>query len=163
MAQNKAKIWKEISEIKFGNCSELLGEYKKRRIHASPWIENIVKKYNFPFSNDFKLIKLARIKVEELGFFNQTNLGEIYKKIKDKNLELVPPEIALYSRLIYDEQTTGEWLRFATPLDSMIDTDNVPHLPKIGKALNTYFVETYWSYPKAVFHPHNEFVVIEKN
>ena len=59
----------------------------------------------------------------------------------------------------YDEQKTGEWLRFATPLDSMIDSDGVPHLPKLGRALNKYFIETYWSYPEAIFHPHNEFVV----
>ena len=32
-------------------------------------------------------------------------------------------------------------------------------MPKLGKALNKYFIETYWSYPDAVFHPHNEFVV----
>ena len=44
----------------------------------------------------------------------------------------------------------------------MIDTDNVPHLPKLGSALGKYFIETYWSYPKAIFHPHNEFVVYKK-
>ena len=42
----------------------------------------------------------------------------------------------------------------------MIDTDKVPHLPKFGCALGLYFIETYWSYPDAIFHPHNEFIVI---
>jgi len=41
----------------------------------------------------------------------------------------------------------------------MVDTDGVPHLPKFGKALNKYFIETYWSDKNAIFHPHNEFVV----
>ena len=63
------------------------------------------------------------------------------------------------ARSQYDEQKTGEWLRFATPFNSLIDSDGVPHLPKLGKALGKYFIETYWSYPDAVFHPHNEFVV----
>ena len=31
------------------------------------------------------------------------------------------------------------------------------------KALNKLFIETYWSYPKAIFHPHNEFVVMKKD
>ena len=22
-----------------------------------------------------------------------------------------------------------------------------------------YFIETYWAYPNAIFHPHNEFIV----
>ena len=69
------------------------------------------------------------------------------------------PEVALLARELYTNQPTGEWLRFATPLKSMIDTDGVPHLPKLGKALGKFFVETYWSYPKAIFHPHNEFVL----
>ena len=42
---------------------------------------------------------------------------------------------------------------------SMIDTDGIPHLPKLGCALGKYFIETYWAYPDAIFHPHNEFVV----
>jgi len=44
----------------------------------------------------------------------------------------------------------------------MIDSDGVPHLPKLGRALGMYFLETYWSYPDAVFHTHNEFVVQKK-
>ena len=44
----------------------------------------------------------------------------------------------------------------------MVDTDGVPHLPKLGKALGKFFIETYWSYPKAIFHPHNEFIVLKK-
>ena len=37
--------------------------------------------------------------------------------------------------------------------------DGIPHLPKLGCALGKYFIETYWAYPDAIFHPHNEFVV----
>ena len=76
---------------------------------------------------------------------------------------MVNPEYALLLRIIYKDQKTGEWLRIATPFNSLIDKDKVPHLPKLGRALNKYFIETYWSYKKAVFHPHNEFVVMKKN
>ena len=41
----------------------------------------------------------------------------------------------------------------------MIDTDGVPHLPKLGSALNKIFIETYWAYKGAIFHPHNEFII----
>jgi len=68
-------------------------------------------------------------------------------------------EYAIYTRLIYDEQPTGEWLRIAVPFASMIDSDGVPHLPKLGKGLGKFFIETYWSYPDAIFHPHNDFIV----
>ena len=65
---------------------------------------------------------------------------------------MVNPELALYLRIIYKKQPTGEWLRIAVPFKSMIDSDGVPHLPKLGRALKKNFLETYWSYPKAVFH-----------
>ena len=67
--------------------------------------------------------------------------------------------MALRARFVYLNQKKGEWLRFATPMRSMIDTDGIPHLPKLGCALGKYFIETYWAYPDAIFHPHNEFVV----
>tara|TARA_B100000886_G_C20161176_1_gene382153 strand:- start:234 stop:626 length:393 start_codon:yes stop_codon:yes gene_type:complete len=106
---------------------------------------------------------LYRLTVKKLGFNKATKLKEIYSKIIKEGYELVPPDIALRTRLKYKEQKVGEWLRFATPLKSMIDSDGVPHLPKLGKALGKYFIETYWSYPRAIFFPHNEFVVTKKS
>jgi len=156
------KIWKKVEKINFLTCSELLEELKRKNFKVSPWIEDVVKKNNYIFDNNKFPIKLVRKYVRELGFGNPVELQMIYEKIERLGYKLVPPEIAIYVRLIYKEQPTGEWLRFATPLNSMIDSDGVPHLPKLGKALGLYFVETYWSYPKAIFHPHNDFVIMAK-
>ena len=89
-------------------------------------------------------------------------MREFYKKLKKLEYQLVPPEISLYLRLIYTKQPRGEWLRISVPFDSMIDSDGVPHLPKLGQGLNLLFIETYWSYPEAIFHPHNDFLVQKK-
>tara|TARA_B100001057_G_C22503217_1_gene814842 strand:- start:211 stop:714 length:504 start_codon:yes stop_codon:yes gene_type:complete len=157
---NKIILWKSINSINFQNCKELLYNLKKDGFKVSPWIENIVEKYNYSFEKYSFPIELVKLKLIDLGLDKPTDLQNIYKKILERNFSLVPPAIAIFSRKLYLEQPTGEWLRFATPLDSMVDTDGVPHLPKIGKALGSYFVETYWSYPKAIFHPHNEFIVV---
>jgi hypothetical protein len=154
----KSKIWKSIKKIKYNNTTSCLNSLKKRGYKISPWIENIFKKKKIDYKNFIYPIKLYKIKVSELGINAPVELNKIYKKILLNKFKLVDPSIALYARAIYDEQLKGEWLRFATPLDSMIDDDGVPHLPKIGRALGFYFIETYWSYPKAIFHPHNEFV-----
>jgi hypothetical protein len=29
--------------------------------------------------------------------------------------------------------------------------------------LNKYFIETYWAYKRAIFHPHNEFIVCKND
>ena len=111
------KIWKEVQKVNFSNCGELLKELKKNNYKVSPWIEDIVKKNNYKFNNIKFPIRLVRKYVKDFGFTNPTELQKIYKKIEQSGYKLVPPEIAIYSRLMYEEQPTGEWLRFATPLN----------------------------------------------
>ena len=157
------KIWKIVNPNKYKSIENLIRELKKKKVHLSPWIENLVKnkKNRVKISKNKKF--LFKIKVKKLGFKRPTYLKEIYKRIKKNKYELVSLDIALMVRLQYSEQKSGEWLRFATPFNSLIDSDGVPHLPKLGKALGRMFVETYWSYPKAIFHPHNEFVVMKND
>ena len=157
------KVWRTIKISSFRNIHQLIKELKKNNIIVSPWIIDIVKNNKNKILISKKKIILYKIKVSELNFKKPTTLKNIYKKIKLKKYSLVPPDIALQARLVYKDQKKGEWLRFATPIKSMIDSDNVPHLPKLGKALGKYFVETYWSYPEAIFHPHNEFIVAKND
>ena len=157
------KIWKRIDNIDFSNTEECLNNLRDKNYQISPWIENIFTNSNLKYADLNYPINLVRVNLEDLNFKNHTELKNIYNRIKEENLDLVPPQVALFARFVYDEQPSGEWLKFATPLKSMIDSDGVPHLPKLGKALNMYFVETYWAYQNAIFHPHNEFVFIKKN
>jgi len=157
-----SNVWKQIDVIEYINCDECANDLKRDNYKLSPWIENIVKINNFQFKNYEFPIRLVRKHVHEFGFDKAIELQDIYKEISKYGFELVPPEIAILVRKFYREQPTGEWLRFATPLNSMIDSDGVPHLPKLGKAIGYYFIDTYWAYPKAIFHPHNEFVMVKK-
>ena len=131
----------------------------KNKVILSHWILDIIKNKKNKIKITNSKIELYRIKVKNLGFKKPTRLNLIYKKIKELNYKLVPVDVALRSRLLYKNQKKGEWLRIATEMKSMVDSDGVPHLPKLGKALNKYFIETYWAYPNAIFHPHNEFIV----
>lgn len=155
------KIWKTIEPTKLKTCRDIIKNLKKNNVNVSPWIENVFNLKKNKITITKKKVQLFRIKVKSLGFKKPTELKKIYKKIKDNGFKLVNPDIALRVRLKYKDQKTGEWLRFATSFNALIDSDGVPHLPKLGKALNTLFIETYWSYPKAIFHPHNEFIVMK--
>ena len=156
------KVWKTLKPKNYKDINQVIRSLKQKKFIISVWIENIAKNKNNKISITNKEVHLYRVRVSALGFSRPTTLDKIYKKFKKKGFLCVPPDIALRARFFYNEQKTGEWLRFATPMNSMIDSDKVPHLPKLGKALGKYFIETYWSYPKAVFHPHNEFVVMKK-
>ena len=157
------KIWKKIPTSKYKDINHLIRDLNKNGYVLSPWIEDIFNNKKNKIKINNKAFNLYKIKVKNLGFRKPTKLKNIYKKIKLNNFMLVPPVFALRARFFYNEQKVGEWLRFATSFNSMIDTDIVPHLPKLGKALKRYFIETYWSYPDAIFHPHNEFIVTKKN
>jgi|TARA_R110000824_G_scaffold401719_1_gene614117 hypothetical protein len=151
------KHWKIINNLEYPTPKECVDGLISKGYNVSKWIINIadnleVKEHKYP-------VHLSRVRVEQLGFEGPCKLKDIYQRFDDNGYKLVPPELAIFTRFLYDEQPTGEWLRIATPLDSMIDTDGVPHLPKLGKALDMFFIETYWSYPDAIFHPHNDFVV----
>ena len=153
------KTWLKINKYKFISLKDRgLKMLNSKNFKTSPWINNIVRKYKFTLKKKELPITLVKIKVKDLGFSKPTQLKKIYIKAKKKGFKLVSPEVAIYSRILFKKQKKGEWIRFATPLKSMIDTDGVPHLPKLGKALGFFFLETYWSYPKAIFHPKNEFI-----
>ena len=154
-------LWKVIKSVKYNKLGDCLKELKKK-YKISPWIEDIIKRNKNKKFNKNKILKLYKIKVANLGFKKPVALKKIYKKFSKFGFLPVPMQYAIYCRFLYNEQPKLEWLRIATPLESMVDSDKVPHLPKLGRALRSYFLETYWSYPNAVFHPHNYFVVLKK-
>jgi len=151
--------WKIIEKFEHKNIQKYIDELKSKNYILSEWIIDVFRDYKSNIKEDEFPITLHRIFVKDLGISEPTTLKKIYEEISNNGYELVQPELVLIARLKYNEQKTGEWLRFATPFNSLVDSDNVPHLPKLGKALNRFFIETYWSYPEAIFHPHNEFVV----
>lgn len=153
-------LWRKIKKIPFNNVNQCLKKVKQNSV-CSEWIEDIFKKKKKINYSTYKNVEIHRIKVKNLGFKKPTTLEKIYSKFGSK-YQTIPPEISLYLRLIYKKQPLGEWLRIAVDFNAMIDSDGVPHLPKLGRALGKNFIETYWSYPKAIFHPHNDFLVMKK-
>ena len=133
------KPWKTINKSKYKNINQCLNDLKKNNVILSHWILDIIKNKKNKIKITNSKIKLFRIKVKNLGFKKPTKLNLIYEKIKGLNYKLVPVDVALRSRLIYKNQKKGEWLRIATEMKSMVDSDGVPHLPKLGKALNKYY------------------------
>ena len=156
-----SRFWKVIDSIEFENFEECVSEYEKN-YKLSPWVDDIIRINRYEFNTTALPLCLIRKKVADFGFDCPTELHKIYNEIENVGFQLVPPEIAFFSRKLYLEQPTGEWLRFATPLDAMIDSDGVPHLAKLGAALEQHFIETYWAYKDAIFYPDNEFVVVAK-
>ena len=151
------KKWITLKKGSLLPLHETLKLLKNEGFFLSDWIIDVFqRKESVIFSKD---IDLYRVVLSDLGVDGPIELKNVYSLFCDKGFELVNPQLALYIRRVYVDQPTGEWLRIAVPLDSMIDSDGVPHLPKLGAGLKRFYMETYWSWPNAIFHPHNEFVV----
>jgi len=155
-------LWKKINKIKYKNLNDCIKDFGQKKYILSHWILDVVKKIKNKKYDNLKSYEIHKITVKELGFKKPTKLKNIYKKFKIKKYGLIDPKIAIYLRCLYKKQPRGEWLRIAVPFKSMVDSDGVPHLPKLGSALGKLFIETYWSYPEAIFHPHNSFLVLKK-
>ena len=149
--------WKTLDCFEFGSTIECVSELNGRGYRVSDWISDVSER--FVVDTKRYPVDLYKVRVGDIISTNPVELLDFYDALKSEGFNLVTLDNALMCRFMYDEQEKGEWMRFATPLDSMVDSDGVPHLPKLGSALNKYYIETYWSYPKAIFHSHNEFVV----
>ena len=149
------KNWKTIGPIDCDNVIDLL---IKNNIKISDWIQDIFQRLEKTVLLKDKL-DLVRVSLADLGFDGPTRLKDFYAAAKQRGLKCLTPQQALLVRLEYKEQPIKEWLRIAIEMNEMIDSDDVPHLPKMGHALSNLYIETYWAWPDAIFHPHNEFVM----
>ena len=153
------KKWCELSLKGDETASNIVLKLIANDIKISDWIVDISLGLN---SDLKKKYNLWLVSLGDLGFSGPTKIKDFYMELEKNGYTTVPPEIALILRGDYTEQPKTEWLRVATPLNAMIDRDGVPHLPKLGSALGNLYVETYWAWPEAIFHPHNEFIVEKK-
>ena len=153
------KKWRNLelngNETSAGIVVDLIAEGFK----VSDWVVDISRRLDSKLKNNYELWSIS---LDDLGFDGPTKIKDFYLKMEEHGYKTVPPEVALILRKIYTPQPKTEWLRIATPLDAMIDRDGVPHLPKLGCALGNLYIETYWAWPEAIFHPHNEFIVEKK-
>jgi len=150
------KRWNKLELIGNEISSNITLDLITSGFKVSDWIMDISLNLNSDLKKNYDLWIVS---LEDFGFDGPTKIKDFYKKLKDAEFSTVPPEVALILRKNYTNQPKTEWLRIATPLDAMIDQDGVPHLPKLGSALGNLYIETYWAWPDAIFHPHNEFIV----
>jgi hypothetical protein len=159
---NRPILWKLVERPPYKTGLELTDALEKKGYKPCDWNKDIFSRMDLAGSSVKWPLPLVRVSLDSLGFKGPATLKEFYERAFGEGFENPTPEAAALARFIYDEQPTGEWLRFAVPLGSMIDSDGVPHLPKLGHALGNYYLHTYWAYPQAVFHPHNEFVFVDR-
>ena len=147
---------KHLTIDKDFKTSDIVSDLLKEGYKLSDWILDISTRLNSDLNDEYEIWSVS---LKDLGFSGATKLEDVFKQLNSQGFSEVPPEIALILRMHIHKHPLNEWLRVATPLDSMIDKDGIPHLPKLGSGLGNLYIETYWAWPHAIFLPHNEFLV----
>jgi len=150
------KKWKKLILNRDETADKIVSELIGKGYKLSDWIIDISTRLNSELKSEYDIWLVS---LKDLGFSGPTKLQDVYDQLEINGFSTLPPEVALMTRMSYNNQPVNQWLRIATPMDSMIDKDGVPHLPKLGHGLGNLYVETYWAWPDAIFHPHNEFLV----
>mgnify|MGYP001464340575 FL=1 len=150
------KKWEKLIINGDETADSIVSELIAKGYKLSDWIIDISTRLNSKLKNEYDIWLVS---LKDLGFSGPTKLQDVYEQLKINGFAPLPPEIGLMLRMNYNNQPATEWVRVATPLNSMIDRDGIPHLPKLGSGLGNLYLETYWSWPEAIFHPHNEFLV----
>ena len=150
------KKWEKLTLNGDETADKIVSELIGKGYKLSDWIIDISSRLNSELKNEYEIWSVS---LKDLGFTGPTKLEDIYEKFQIKGFSDVPPEIALILRMHVEKHSLNEWMRILTPINSMIDKDGIPHLPKLGSGLGNLYVETYWAWPQAIFHPHNEFLV----
>lgn len=161
--QERPGLWKMLEREAYATGLEYIAGLREKGYRVSDWVVDVVSKPGFAVNQGQWPLPLVRLPAGAFGFTQELQLSDLYQAAAAAGLENPPVEAALALRFRYDEQPAGEWLRVATSFQAMLDSDGVPHLPKLGKALGRYYLSTYWSYPHAVFYPHNEFVFVDRS
>jgi len=134
------KKWCDLVVDNNKTAANLVVELLSDGVKVSDWVIDVSHHLNSKLKNEYDLWLVS---LEDLGFKGPTKISDFYSKLNQEGYGTVPPEISLILRKKYTDQPKTEWLRIATPLDAMIDSDGIPHLPKLGRALGNFYVETY--------------------
>lgn len=110
--QTKQELVKELEQ------REQLEKQDKDKIYISDSAKSMLKNEDFFILEKKEQQKFIKLKVQDLGFKNNTTTEQIYERAKELGLDLCPPETGPKIRLNYEkifkkEQPLGEYFRIA--------------------------------------------------
>ena len=85
-------------------------------------------------------IELVNISVRELGFDDGATHEQIYRRAAELGLDLIPAELAPQLRLLYANQTMGEWLIMG--MEPIIDAAGRPRLFYLERDVDGQWLDT---------------------
>lgn len=107
----KIKLWKTIS---IGNGLATPDDFKvafrNARIISNESVDGFIAGKDFKVEENKKELKLALVKVFDLGFSDTVTADECIVKAKEIGLEVCSPEVGPQLRLQYLDQPAGEWI-----------------------------------------------------
>lgn len=135
---------------------ELEKAMKDQHVEISPYAKDILGKPDFTTSKVSEQIDLVRLKVGDLGFTSSATTQQLFDRIKEYGLELVPAEVGPHYRLAHMEQPVGDWVYMGmNPISASGGGPRVFDVERDGGGL---WLSGGWASPDGRWGPGSSFV-----
>lgn len=154
------KIWKTIMlgtgpifEEEF--CYVLSGS----GIKIEEWARKILCSKSFKVTLKETEVDLVNIATFELGFKKHATLAEIYRRAKDRGLELCPAEVGPQLARQYEGQYEGEWILIA--MDPVPLPGGILEIFSVKKDNSRTILCAYGGQPETLWRPEQQWVFVK--
>lgn len=122
---------------------------------VSDYARDLLRSRDFTTLPEEQVLKLARIKVSDLGLTGNLTTDEVYTKAQSLGLELCPAEVGPQLRLAY-KQPLNEWLYIGMP--QITDSNGHPNVFRLDRRGDGSWLHGGWARSDSQWRPKSEFV-----
>lgn len=147
-----------IDELTIGGKSKdsLRKTLKQANIQVSSYTEDMIKNPDFTTLPNPKVIKTARLKVQDLDLKEGATTSQVYARADELGLDPCLPETGVYQRLKDANQPLGEWYWIA--MKQIADRDGRPYVFRLYRRDVGLWLSSGWALPDYGWDPGHEFM-----
>ncbi|MBP9711914.1 MAG: hypothetical protein KBD55_02660 [Candidatus Pacebacteria bacterium] len=150
------EVKKSDLEIGGQTKEQLKAQLLEKGFKISLYAEDMLDSPDFTTLANRENIKLARLKVKDLGFTSNPTTDELYAKAKEFGLELCPAEVGPHQRLKDKDQPLDQWYRIA--MKQIADRSSRPRVFGVGRRGGGPWLYDGWANPAREWNLGSEIV-----
>ncbi len=152
----EGRIARETLEIGGQTKEELERELRDNQVEISTYAEDMFRNPAFVTPADQEAVDIIRLKVGDLGFTNYATTQQLFERIKEYGLELVPPEVGPRYRLAHMDQPVGDWVYMG--MEPITGRRGDPDVFRVERSEGRRWLHRTWADPDSEWAPRSKFV-----
>lgn len=150
------KITRERLQIGGEPLENLMSQLEKQNVYVSKYAQDMLKSKDFKTLPKPEYIDLVQLRVADLGFTENTTTEQLFAKIKEYGLELVPAETGSHYRLAHMDQPEGDIV--FTGMRPLADRRGYPYVFAVDRLGGRRWLDYRWTLPVYEWRPRDKFM-----